>query len=107
MSLDFYLKVPGYETIFDRNITHNLNTMALAFDLYNPLWRPEEIGAIYARDIIKPLTKGLEALKASPAIARKYEPSNGWGTYEALVEFTEAVLHACIEEPDSIIKVSR
>ena len=34
------------------NITHNLNRMAEAVDLYLPLWRPEEIGIAQAEEIV-------------------------------------------------------
>ena len=42
---------PGRE-IYSRNITHNLNDMAEAAGLYEALWRPDDTGFVYARDLI-------------------------------------------------------
>jgi hypothetical protein len=93
--------------LFDYNITHNLNKMAAEAGLYEALWRPEEIGAQQAKDIIGKLGVGLDVLKHSPDEFKKFNPINGWGKYENLVSFVEKYLEACIENPESDISVSR
>ena len=125
MSLDFYLEGEEYEdthvcsncfgehttkkreTLFDRNITHNLGVMAEAAGIYKALWRPEEIPATKAREIIPLLEKGLAKLKADPKKFEKHNAPNGWGTYEHFVPFVEDVLRACKEYPEAHISVSR
>lgn len=110
MSLDIYFH---YEndgnkiTVFDRNITHNLNKMADEAGIYKALWRPEEINAIYAKDISKILKVGLRKLKQYPSRFRKFNAPNGWGTYEHFVPFVESVIEACVKYPNAKISVSR
>lgn len=93
--------------IYDSNITHNLTAMADAADIYYALWRPEEKGFKYAKDIIPALELGLEFLRADEKKFRKFDDPNGWGTYEQFVPFVEEYLAACREHPDALIEVSR
>lgn len=92
---------------FSANITHNLNKMAEAADLYKVIWRPEENGVTYARELISILEQGLSRLIANPEEFKKYNPSNGWGTYEVFVEFVKDYLDACKKYPDALVKASR
>lgn len=93
--------------IYAANITHNLNGMAAAVGLYEPLWRPDENNWTKASDLIPLLEAGLEKLKVDPEQYGKLAPSNGWGTYEGLVEFTEKYLAACKANPEARVEVSR
>lgn len=107
MSLDVYLREVRLTTIYDANITHNLNKMAEEAGIYKHLWRPEEIGVTKAQQLIAPLRAGLELLKADPARFEKHNASNGWGMYEHFVPFVENYLAACEENPDATVEVSR
>jgi hypothetical protein len=93
--------------VYSANITHNLNTMARESGLYDPLWRPEEVGIQTARQLIPILTDGLSKLKAEPDRFRVFNPKNGWGTYEGLVGFVERYLAACEQYPEAEVSVSR
>ena len=95
------------EELYWANITHNLSKMAEEAGIYKALWRPEEINAIRADQIILPLTKGLALLKSDPERFKKLNAPNGWGTYEHFVPFVEEYLNACKENPYAIIEVSR
>lgn len=79
MSLDVYLVETVPTDVYEANITHNLNTMADEAGIYNHLWRPEEVGARVARDLIKPLSVGLALLLSDPERFKKINPENGWG----------------------------
>ena len=110
MSLDFYLqyKIDGNEIdVYDRNITHNLGQMAGKAGIYYALWRPEEKGWKYGKDIIKVLEKGLKKLKDKPEYFEKFNAHNGWGMYEHFVPFVEECLEACKKYPNAEIYVSR
>lgn len=100
-------KIDDTDDYYSSNITHNLNRMAEAAGIYEPLWRPEEIGITKASQLIEPLTKGLELLKANPQKFEAYNAPNGWGLYTHFVPWVEAYLKACIEHPDSNVRVSR
>lgn len=93
--------------VFDYNITHNLVPMAKAADIYMELWRPEEVGITKARDLINPLREGLHRLKSNPNKYKEFNPANGWGDYDGLVEFVSKYLDACYEYPDSDVEVWR
>lgn len=107
MSLDVYLTAVRPTEVFSANITHNLNSMADAAGIYQACWRPEEIGAKYASDIIPLLEKGLEDLKSRPEYFKQFNSPNGWGMYENFVPWVEKYLAACKENPDAEIQVSR
>jgi len=92
---------------YEANITHNLNKMAQAAGIYEALWRPEEIGATKADDIISILQNGLDSLKARPRHYRQFNNPRGWGMYKHFVPFVESCLNACIKYPMATIEVSR
>lgn len=110
-------KFPGMEPIsiwpttnsyvFEANITHNLAKMAENAGIYKYLWRPDEIKIDYAEQLISPLTIGLTLLESNPSYFRKFDPPNGWGTYDTLVSFVEEYLGACKRYPQAKISVSR
>lgn len=120
MSLDVYLNRTAYlsydkgktyteqeEHVYWANITHNLNIMADKAGIYKALWRPEEINAKKAKDIIDILEVGLTELKKRPEYFKKFNSPNGWGVYKRFVPFVEEYLNACKEYPEAIIEVSR
>lgn len=106
MSLDVYLKGVRFVEIYEANITHNLTEMADKAGIYKHLWCPEEIKITKAKQLIEPLRKGLKKLRDKPEKFIKYNPSNGWGTYEGLVSFVEDYLSACIENPEATVEAS-
>ena len=71
------------------------------------MWRPDEIKITKAKELIEPLRQGLHNLKSEPESYMKFNPENGWGSYDGLVEFVESYLNACYEYPDADVEVSR
>ena len=79
------------------NITHNLCDMAHhvkvtdELSLYDLLWHSEEHFAGNL-DELRPLwIKGFEIAKQKPEL-KKYNSSNGYGTYEGFIGFLERVI---------------
>ena len=108
MSLDFYIKCEHCDSeLFWKNITHNLTDMADEAGIWEALWRPEQIDCKLAKDIVSRLEFGLKELKHNPEKFKKFNPKNGWGTYEGLIEFVEEVLKACNEHPEGKLVISR
>ena len=95
------------EMLHSNNITHNLGEMADEAGIYYACWRPDEIGAVYAKDISPILEKGLELLKSDPERFEKFNSPNGWGLYEHFVPFVEEYLSACQKYPEAKIDVCR
>lgn len=107
MSLDVYLEEVRKTVIYDRNITHNLNKMAAAAGIYKHLWRPDEIEITKAGQLIEPLREGLKRLRDDPEKYKAFNPDNGWGDYEGLVNFVSEYLSECEENPNATVRVSR
>lgn len=103
---------------FHINITHNLVTMAnkckvhgtcnYNFDsavvtLYDLMWHPEDNLNIttpnmdYLEDIVTCYRKLLE----KPDYFKKFNPNNGWGTYEQLVKRTKEYISALTSISDN------
>lgn len=107
MSLDVYLSEVKRTIVFDANITHNLGEMATKAGIYKHLWRPEELHIETASELIEPLQKGLDLLLSEPDKFKKFNPENGWGSYDGLVKFVSKYIEACKKNPDAEISVSR
>lgn len=93
--------------VFQANITHNLNGMAKEAGIYEALWRPDEIGISQARQLIEPLRNGLARLRLNPQHYVKFNPENGWGSYDGFVPWVQTYLDACERYPDATVRVSR
>lgn len=107
MSLDVSLRAMRPTAVYEANITHNLAEMADQAGIYKHLWRPDEIGITKARELIEPLTTGLALLRSDPERFRILNPSNGWGSYEGLLDFVALYLYHCEENPEANVEVSR
>ena len=105
--MGLHLSLVVANEVHSSNITHNLGPMARAAGIYEHLWRPEEIGLTHARELIQPLSLGLQRLKEDREGFEKYSAGNGWGTYANFVPFVEKYLHACIANPNAELRVSR
>jgi hypothetical protein len=81
--------------------------MAAECGIYDVVWRPETSGVSHANQLIAPLQEAITKLKSDPEHYKKFNPPNGWGTYEGLLKFLEQYLQACLEYPDALVQVSR
>ena len=109
MSLDvsILVEVTDLRNVFDGNITHNLGMMAGKAGIYELLWRPEELGYTKAKQLIKPLEKGLLFLQQNQTHLEQFNPPDGWGNYHNLCTFVQNYLDACRNFPNGEIKVNR
>ena len=106
MSLGIKLKVDD-DVVFEWNITHNLNRMADRSGFYKAAWRPDESGWDKASDISDQLLDGVSFMLKNKKELEAFNPDNGWGSYEGLLEFAFAYARACFENPEATICVSR
>lgn len=113
MSLDVDLMVIQPSSVYSGNITHNLGAMAGAVllsngkTLYDVLWRPDEHGYVYARDIAELLDEGWNILLSDPERFKHFNPENGWGSYDGLEKFVYNYRNACWDNPDAELRISR
>lgn len=106
------------DTYFHINITHNLVTMAdeckvhgtcnynsdsAVVTLYDLMWHPKDNLNIttpnmdYLEDIMSCYRKLLE----EPDFFKKFNPDNGWGTYEQLAKRTKEYINALTSISDN------
>ena len=107
MSLDFSLRDKDGVTLYSRNITHNLGTMAKEAGIYECLWRPEEHGITRACNVIAPLAAGVALLATEKARFEAFNSPNGWGMWEHFLPFCCDVLQACRDHPDALVDARR
>jgi hypothetical protein len=113
MSLDVDLMVTKPCSVFECNITHNLGVMAShvklnsGLTLYDVLWRPDEHGLYFARDIAEHLDTGWNILMSEPEFFKTWNPENGWGSYQNLCDFVYKYRNACWANPEAELSVSR
>ncbi len=95
------------DRVYHANITHNLGRMAdHAGMLYEYLWHPDRNGVTHAVQLIEPLRTALATLQSEPELYKRFNPKNGWGTYEQLVRFVADYLTACESHPEAVVEVS-
>jgi hypothetical protein len=116
MSLDVDLVVNQPCSVYSGNITHNLGKMAGEVNipymagtvsLYTILWRPEELQFTKAREIADLLDVGWNILLSDPEKYKKYNPENGWGSYDGLVQFVYKYRNACWDNPEAELRICR
>ena len=116
MSLDVDLMVTQPVSVYSGNITHNLGKMAGevkipymagTVSLYTILWRPEELQFTKAREIADLLDVGWNILLSDPEKYKRYNPENGWGSYDGLCDFVYRYRNACWDNPEAELSVSR
>lgn len=98
---------PNDKRLYHGNITHNMAKMAKEAGIYEVLWTPQEIGITRAGKLVRPLLDGLTLLKDAPERFRVHNPTNGWGSYEVLVQFVADYLAACLKYPDAQVSADR
>jgi len=113
MSLDVDLMVTRPTSVYSGNITHNLGKMAAAvvlesgLTLYQCMWRPEEVGITHASCLGEYLDEAFNILLSDPEKYKKYNPENGWGSYDGFVDFVYKYRNACWDNPEAELRVSR
>lgn len=94
-------------TVFHANITHNLGAMAGALGVYRQVWRPDEEGIEHAGELVEILNWAVTELRDNPEFYKRYNPKNGWGDYDGLLDFLTKYAEACAKWPQAEIVVSR
>lgn len=128
MSLDVYLRHRNKEQtdrydqsadVWWANITHNMNKMADAIPvstnddrmeatLYDYVWRPEEqrekVDSIV---MLRVLTEGINYMISHRKELLRFNPGNGWGSYDSFLKWLINYKEACEDHPGCDVYVSR
>lgn len=100
------------------NITHNLNTVVSELGLlvglpyYELIWRPDELfglknGEVPTVLVLKLLPDLIKNLLKFEDHLVDYLPSNGWGTFESLIDFLCKYLSECYKHKDAYVYCCR
>lgn len=108
------------ETEWDSNITSNMTEMAdhipvtfhvgdeeYSNDLYSVVWRPDEHGIANTTIIGEALGDGIAYMVRHRKELERFNPSNGWGSYDSFLLWLIAYKLQCDENPDCEIEVWR
>lgn len=99
MALDIHFTYDD-QTVKSLSITHNLRGMADELHISQLLWKmPETTG----KDLGPLIEQALKELEADPKRFEPFNPPNGWGDYETLVEFLYEIVANCKKYPNSNI----
>jgi hypothetical protein len=101
----YRITTPHTMTVWELNVTHNLVPMARALGVYEAIWCPEDIGCSQAWGILPMLRDAYHTLRADREDYRSYEPGNGWGTVEGMLDVLSEYLRACAQWPHAAIDV--
>jgi hypothetical protein len=106
MSYDVSLQIKGpYDaepvSLFWRNYTSNCG----------PMWRAagadlSEMNGWKAARVAEVLTEALEVMHANEGDYRAMEPSNGWGSYDGVIDFLTDIRDAAARLPQADCVVS-
>lgn len=121
MSLSIYFLDNDGEDVEQQshlNITHNLNTIVdecgklVSKEYYELIWIPDELLGVDNGKV--PVSFVLQRLPALVADLIKHEkelvqylPSNGWGTFEGLVDFLCDYLKDCYKHQNDFVYCDR
>jgi hypothetical protein len=107
MSLDIDLIETSRHSVFEANVTHNLTKMAAEAGIYEALWHPELTTIKKASELAAVLEPAISDMKARPEYYKRFNPENGWGSYEGFINWLGRLYDACIEHTDAEIQVNR
>lgn len=92
--------------VFHGNITGNLYPMANAAGCALLFWEPAEMNVSNAASAIPHLEKALSYIIRHRTELEQFNPGNGWGSYDTLLQFTCEYLDACRSFPTAIVSIS-
>ena len=101
MSLDIGIRAKREVEIYDSNVTYNLA------DIYYKCIDGgfKSLNEKTCKEVIPILNKAIENMIQNEKEYRSLEPSNGWGTYDGLLQELRDLRQCCEDNLDGIINV--
>lgn len=84
------------------NYTHNTNRMLRAVGIDWDHLRGKPLAAV-----CEVMTLGINRLKQQPETFRAWNPPNGWGDYDSLIEVLTRIVTAFERHPKAVLGVSQ
>ena len=101
MSLDISVRAKREVEIYESNVTYNLA------DIYYKCIDGgfKTLKNMTCKEALPIITKAIINMLENEEEYKKLEPSNGWGTYEGLLQKLRYLRLCCEHNPDGIIEV--
>ncbi len=103
------------QCVWDGGTTHNMVKMANEIPVrcikdkpitaFCYIWDPHNLGIFLAKDMIEPLHIIISSMLLEYDSLIKFNPENGWGSYNVFLRFLVDYFLACKENPESYIEV--
>jgi hypothetical protein len=105
----YYENDGHHNSVFNINITHNLNAIANKAGVYDCLWRPEEFNIRKASDIQEKVHSAIVELEENGDAYAYIEltPKNKWGTIDGFIKQLKLIYKACVEYPNAKLSAHR
>lgn len=104
MSLDIDIKAKREVKIYESNITYNLAPMY--YKCIDKELGFRKLNELNCKKALPILNKAINDLIENKFEYEKLNPSNGWGSYDGLLEELKNLRNCCEENPDGIIEVN-
>jgi len=98
------LTTKNLDTVYSTKLSRNLSEIATEVGLYRCIWKPGAVGIRTAKELIKPITVGLDKLKENKQHYSENEKLRE--AYTQFIPFLESYLRACKLFPKSFVDVS-
>jgi hypothetical protein len=82
------------------NYTYNVSQMW--YEIYPDDEGMVQLDGMTGQEAAPKIQKAIEEMLSKPAKMKKFQPANGWGSYEGFLQFLKDVLEACKECPDGV-----
>ena len=104
MSLDIYIRAKREVDIYESNITYNLAPMY--YKCVDKEKGMEKLNGMTCKDALPILNNAINDLIDNQTEYEKLNPSNGWGSYEGLLEELKKMKECCEENKDGIFEIN-
>ena len=101
MSLDIGIKAKREVYLYESNITYNLSK--IYYKCINGGLK--SLNEMSCKQALPILNKAIESMIEHEEEYKELEPSNGWGSYDGLLEEFRLLRETCENNPDGIIEV--
>ena len=106
MEQTLYLTSKNQDTVYSTKLSRNLCEIATNVGLYRYLWKPNAVGIRAAKELIKPITSGLDKLKDQEETYINSEDEKVKNAYKEFIPLLENYLRACKMFPNSFVDVN-
>ena len=104
MSLDISISAKRTVEIYEANVTYNLSDMY--YKCIDTEYGYRKLDGMKCDEALPILNNAIQDMITNAADYKKFNPANGWGSYDGLLKQMQQMRDCCEKNPDGIISVS-